>query len=74
MNDAGSQFIEKAKFYQEMGLWPRNIKLNYSRWLENFTEEADQKIADQILDFFVNYSSDLVVNLKTKIFMCCPIA
>lgn len=52
MDYLGNQFVEKAKFYQEMGLWPRNIKLNYSRWLENFTEEADWKIAEQILDFF----------------------
>ena len=52
MDNREKKFIEKAKFYQEMGLWPRTIKLNYSRWLENFTNEEDRKIAEHILDFF----------------------
>ena len=51
MSDMENQFIAKAKFYQEMGLWPRTIKLNYSRWLDNFTDEEDWKIAEM----FYNY-------------------
>lgn len=61
----------KFKFYQEMGLWPRTIKLNYNRWLENFTDEKDRKIASQILDFFVYYSSDLVDQLLIAVVGKC---
>ena len=63
--------LSKIKFYQEMGLWPRKVKLNYSRWLENFTEEADRKIAEQILDFFVYYSEDLVNQLLIAVIGKC---
>ena len=69
MAETENQFITKAKFYQEMGLWSRTIKLNYSRWLDNFTDEEDRKIAEQILDFFVYYSSDLVDQLLIAVEM-----
>lgn len=71
MEDSENQFVTKAKFYQEMGLWPRTIKLNYSRWLDNFTDEEDRKIAEQILDFFVYYSSDLVDQLLIAVVGKC---
>lgn len=66
-----NQLIEKAKFYQEMGLWPRTVKLNYYRWLENFTDEKDREIAKQILDYFVYYSSDLVDQLLIAVIGKC---
>ena len=71
MEKNDNTIIEKAKFYQEMGLWPRTVKLNYSRWLENFTDEADRKIAEQILNFFVYYSSDLVDQLLIAVVGKC---
>jgi len=71
MDNTDNCFIEKAKFYQEMGLWPRTIKLNYGRWLNNFTDEADRKIAEKILDFFVYYSSDLVDQLLIAVIGKC---
>lgn len=63
--------INKYKFYQDMGLWPRNVKLNYGRWLDNFTDEEDRKIASQILDFFVYYSDDLVNQLLIAVIGKC---
>lgn len=71
MEESENQFVTKAKFYQEMVLWPRTIKLNYSRRLDNFTDEEDRKIAEQILDFFVYYSSDLVDQLLIAVVGKC---
>ena len=53
----------KAKFYQNVGLWPRTTKLNYKGWLSNFDNVDDLELAKKILDFFVYYSDDLVDQL-----------
>ena len=53
----------KAKFYQNVGLWPRTSKLNYKGWLSNFDNENDLELAKMILNFFVYYSDDLVDQL-----------
>lgn len=66
-----ADLINKFKFYQEMNLWPRTVKLNYVRWLENFKDESDRKIAEQILDFFVYYSDDLVNQLLIAVIGKC---
>lgn len=54
---------EKARFYQNVGLWPRTSKLNYTGWLSNFKNDNDLELAKIILDFFVYYSDDLVDQL-----------
>ena len=58
-----TDFINKAKFYQNVSLWPRTTKLNYKGWLSNFDNENDIELAKRILDFFVYYSDDLVDQL-----------
>ena len=52
-----------AKFYQNVGLWPRTSKLNYKGWLSNFDNDNDLELAKMILNFFVFYSDDLVDQL-----------
>lgn len=58
-----ADIISKAKFYQNVSLWPRTTKLNYKGWLSNFDNESDLELAKRILDFFVYYSDDLVDQL-----------
>lgn len=58
-----TDFIKKAKFYQNVSLWPRTTKLNYKGWLSNFDNGNDIELAKRILDFFVYYSDDLVDQL-----------
>lgn len=53
----------KAKFYQNVGLWPRTSKLNYKGWLSNFDNSNDLELAKMILNFFIYYSDDLVDQL-----------
>lgn len=59
-----SDINEKAKFYQNVSLWPRTQKLNYSGWLHNFDDiPEDRELAEIILDFFVYYNEDFVEQL-----------
>jgi len=58
-----TNIVEKAKYYQNVSLWPRSEKLNYRGWLSNFESDTDLELAKLILDFFVYYSDDLVDQL-----------
>ena len=42
----------KFKFFQDIRMWPKNSDFDYGGWLENFSQD-EQKIAQKILDFFV---------------------
>lgn len=55
--------IERVKFFQSVQVWPRTQILNYTGWINNFKTEEDKKIACQILDFFIYFSTDMVDNL-----------
>lgn len=55
--------VDKAKYYQNVSLWPRSEKLNYRGWLSNFKDHNDLELAKLILDFFVYYPDDLVDQL-----------
>lgn len=56
-----TDITEKAKYYQEMNLWPRMQKLNYRGWLKNFEDnQEDLELAKLILDFFIYYNEDFV--------------
>lgn len=58
-----TDITDKARFYQNVSLWPRTTKLNYKGWLSNFENRDDLELAKKILDFFVYYSDDLVDQL-----------
>ena len=62
-----TDIISKAKFYQNVSLWPRTTKLNYKGCLSNFDNESNLELAKRILDFFVYYSDDLVDQLTLSV-------
>ena len=51
--------IERAKFFQDVHLWPLSEDLNYKGWLGNFSLD-EQEIAHRLLDFFLYYNEKMI--------------
>ncbi len=58
-----ADIFSKAKYYQNVSLWPRTERFNHKGWLSNFDNDNDLELAKRILDFFVYYSEDFVDQL-----------
>lgn len=60
MENSTAKNYDRGKYFRKFQVWPLSNHLNYEGWLDNFSLDADRKIAEQILDFFTYYSKDMV--------------
>lgn len=54
---------DRAKFFQNVHVWPLSEHLNYNGWLNNFSDGRERTVAAHILDFFTYYPSRMVDKL-----------
>jgi len=63
--------IEKSDFFRKMHVWPIDNTLNYRGWLDNFSSDEEKKIASSILDFFIFFPKQMIIQmLRTVVGYC----
>jgi len=65
------EVIERLDFLRRMQIWPVKNFLNYKGWLDNFSEQEEKEIASRIIDFFLFFPKQMIIQmLKTVVGYC----